>query len=146
MPLLSDDELANESRCMFRRSARPVLASPIHHAIRNGFRLVDRVLPGVGCEATDGESIWFRWTADPRELGRRVTHGHAHALLVRSKLEHNESDAVLLTAEMALPREVLAKIATVEDACDLVKWAPAWLVEAQYRRRRSEIEENFLLI
>lgn len=131
---------------MLRRASRPALASPIHHAVRDGFRLIDRELPGVGCEATDGDSIWFRWSSDSRELGRRVKHGHAHGLLARGRLDHNESDAVLLTAELALPRAVLPLIRSAKDAWEMVEWAPQWLVAAQYRRRQREIEANFLVI
>ncbi len=142
-PLLDDDGIIAIVKAMLARTGRPPLANPIHHLVRDGLRPIDRSLPGVGHEATDGASVWYRWTADVRELGRRVKHGHAHALLFNE--DHNEADAILATAELALPTCVLSRYASADAAAQDALHSPIWLLHQQFERRRTVIERYFLV-
>lgn len=142
-PLLDDKRIIEIVRAMLARTGRPPLANPIHHLVRDGLRPIDRSLSGVGHEATDGTTVWYRWTSDVRELGRRVKHGHAHALLFTE--DHNEADAILTTAELAVPTCVLSRYASAEDAVRDAHHSPIWLVQQQFERRRAEIERFFLV-
>lgn len=142
-PLLDEEQIVGIVQSMLRRTKRPALANPLHHLVRDGRRPVDRPLDGAGHEATDGTTIWYRWTSDERELGRRIKHGHAHALLIG--VDHNEADAILVTAELALPSQLLSLYATAEDAARDAIHAPSWLVEQQFWRRREEVERFFLV-
>jgi hypothetical protein len=142
-PMLDDIEIRGLVESLLERTKRPPLGNPIHHVVRDGLRPVDRHLQGTGHEATNGVTVWFRWTADARELGRRVKHGHAHALLLCQ--DHNETDAILVTAELALPSCLLKLYADADAAARDAIHAPGWLVAAQFERRRDEVERFFLV-
>lgn len=142
-PTLSDADIIQIVRQMIERTRRPPLANPIHHLVRDGLRPVDRPLAGAGHEATDGTTIWFRWTSDQRELGRRVKHGHAHALLFSD--DHNEADAIILTAELALPTSEVGRYTTADEAARDAIHAPHWLLDLQIERRRNEVRQFYLV-
>lgn len=142
-PTLGDEDVVQTVRQMLERTERPPLANPVHHLVRDGLRPVDRPQQGTGHETTNGTTVWYRWTSDQRELGRRVKHGHAHALLFCQ--DHNETDAILVTAELALPTCVLHLYASAEDAALDAVHAPEWLLAAQMTRRRLEVERFFLV-
>jgi len=141
--MLSDEQIVTLVARMLERTRRPPLANPIHHLVRDGLRPVDRPLRGTGHETTDGTTIWYRWTSDERELGRRVKHGHSHALLLGE--DHNETDAILVTAELVLPAAVARRYATAGEAMRDVRFAPSWLVELQFDRKRP-VDEEFYLV
>lgn len=64
-----------------------------------GIKVVCMAVRGCGGELTDGNIIIYRWHPDERVRRERVAHGLAHALLVREKWEHSETDALLLTLD-----------------------------------------------
>lgn len=141
--MLEDRDVRRLVEELLERTERHPLADPVHHLVRDGLRPVDRHLAGTGHEATNGVTVWYRWTADARELGRRVKHGHAHAILLCR--DHNEADAILVTAELALPSHLLKLYADAEAAARDAIHAPGWLIAAQFERRRDEVERFFLV-
>ena len=100
-------------------------------------RVVDCTVPGVGCEYTDGTTVWFKWDPDPRVTGRRVAHGHAHCLLRDEGWFASEADAWLLTGELVLPARVARRLPDLAAAAARQPWACDWLLAAQlaYARR-----------
>ena len=59
-------------------------------------------LPTRGCggECSDGQRIIFRWHLDSEIRRFRVAHGLSHALLLRERHDHSETDALLLTLDL----------------------------------------------
>lgn len=66
-----------------------------------GIRL--HCLPGAGCggEVSDASRVIFRWSDDTLVRRWRVAHGLGHALLITERHDHTETDALLLTIDLA---------------------------------------------
>lgn len=65
-----------------------------------GIRL--HCLPIISCggELSGKNHVIYAWSADPAVRRYRVAHGLAHALLLRERWVHSESDALLLTLDL----------------------------------------------
>lgn len=138
-PYTSPGDRQGIVRALRARTGRPEFADPLHHLVRDHLVPIDRVPPGVGCECTDGVHVFYKWSPVARVLGQRVMHGHAHAMLM-GYWDHNESDAILLTGELALSTTAALYYPTPTHALEAQRWAEGWLIEAQFdlvRRVRS---------
>lgn len=66
-----------------------------------GIRIHRLAVPGCGGECSDRDRIIYTPTHDPSLRRLRIAHGLAHALLMRESWEHSETDAILLTLDLA---------------------------------------------
>lgn len=135
-PIISPGDVIQIVRAAYNRAARPVeCPDPIHVARKHEIDVIDRVTQGAGNECCDTDCIRFRWDRSRRVRGSRVMHGLAHCLCDRAGFrDHEEADAVIVCAELALPTEYLHRCPTLEDAMKLSRHAERWLLRAQMLR------------
>lgn len=135
-PIIPAGDVVQIVRGAYDRAGRPVVCpDPIHVARKHKIDVIDRVPQGAGNECCDGDCIRFRWDRYRRVRGGRVMHGLAHCLCNLAGFpDHEEADAVIVCAELALPTEYLHRVATIEDAMSLSRHAERWLLRAQMHR------------
>lgn len=127
-PMWDRDALESLARRSLARAGRPPFADPRHLAVALGFELLPRSPPGLCGEGTARGLIAYAWSADPREVGLRVGHGLAHALLHHQFDGSNDADAWVLTAFLLLPRSAVQTYPS--DAVEARAHAPVWFVRA----------------
>lgn len=115
------------------RMGRPRLIIPALHMTTKLKIPTSNKVPEGSREVTDGQRIWFRRSADPRDEGGEIYHGIAHVLLVREGTTHNEVDACGLGAELAYPGALALAVQDLARAMRLQPNAPGWMLEAHIR-------------
>ena len=137
-PLFPAWDIVRIAAWVIDKAGRPVRSpDPVHLAVAHKVRVLDQVPLGAGNECCDGERIYYRWDRSRRIRGTRVFHGLAHCAFGLAKWRgHTEADAVILTAELALPTEVARECRTLADAMRIQPHADPWLLRAQLRRAR----------
>lgn len=127
-PLWGCEALESLAKRALAQASRPTFSDPRHLAVALGFELLPRAPSGLCGEATARGLIAYMWSADPREVGLRVAHGLAHALLGRQFEASNDADAWVLTAFLLVPRSAVHTLppSVVEQHAR----APVWFVRA----------------
>jgi hypothetical protein len=125
-PLWARDALESLARRSLARAGRPAFADPRHLAIALDFELLPRAPPGLCGEGMARGLIAYAWSPDPREVGLRVGHGLAHALLQQQFDASNDADAWVLTAMLLLPRAAVQT--RPPDEVERCARAPLWFV------------------
>ena len=101
-PRLWPDERRTIARCARNAAPLPVVTGPKQLARALGIAVHCVPVPGgCGGEISDAHRVVYAWHPDPSERRLRVAHGLAHALLRRGAWDHTETDALLLTLDLA---------------------------------------------
>jgi hypothetical protein len=79
----------------------------------------------------DAHWIYSRWHHDERERSDRLWHGFSHVLLRRGGWDHHESDAVLLTGELAMATPLALLCTSTERGLDIQPHATRELIQMQ---------------
>lgn len=127
-PLWSREALESLARRALATASRPLFADPRHIAIALGLELLPRAPPGLCGEGTARGIVAYAWSADHRDVGVRVGHGIAHALLHRQFDPSTDADAWALTAMLLVPRAAV-QTHRVDELVRLAR-APEWIVLA----------------
>lgn len=132
-PSFDREDHVRMARRMRSACARPELyPDPRHFAYVLGVSTICEHVSGCYGEINAGSEIIYSSRGGPRMWGLRVYHGLAHwTLRTWYSNEYEESDAWLLTAEMACCSDHL-RVSGPAAVIDENHFVPGWLVELMY--------------
>ena len=135
-PLYDPEDYPKMVRQVISKTRRPRYGDPRVIAVELGLTVVCDDILGCYGEVTEGDEICYSCKGGERAWGLRIYHGIAHWILGNWYGEHEESDAWLLTIEMAVDAVRVLHLGP-EIILEDQRYAPLWL-PALYHRELLE--------